>query len=534
MMQRLVILCFAIFVAMSLAAQTWAQDATYSGVGVCANCHTAGPGGMEVPMWQQTAHATAFDSASAFVQTTAACLECHTTGWDTTSANQGADDFVTIDTTGSITVVDQTEFDKKVNVQCESCHGPASLHVAGAFSDPPVLPPNVDRAKAETCGECHQDEHHPYFEEWSLAKHAVSDTNSSGFLQGKFRNDPNCSGCHTFQGFLQFVGTTPADSSNLEPDIAEPPGDASLPIVCAACHDPHDAKNEHQLRLPPEELCIKCHNPEDAAPPDNPHHSTASMFAGTGAAPIPGVTYMTQSAHQVVEPAASEKCVTCHVFMTPFVSETEPAATGHTFQPRIEACMQAGCHVNGLVDTNGEEFNHRGRQDFTRNLIDSLQTIISDIEANVLPTASPEDSADYQIGLFNLRFVQNEGSNGVHNANYAQSILENTIAFLDTALVTSVKEFSDAGTPESFVLHQNYPNPFNPTTKIRFSVAKTTHAKLVVYNAIGQEVKTLVDEDLAPNSYEVEFDANGLSSGLYFYKLVTDGFVSVKKMLLMK
>ncbi len=533
-MKKLMLLLTTCFVLFAGFGVVFAQELTFSGVASCSGCHGGGPGGDQFPFWAETAHATAFDSASAFVQATATCLQCHTTGWDTTAANLGADDFVTINGDGSVTVDDQTEFDKKTNVQCESCHGPASGHVSNVFATG-ELPPRSGllAAAAENCGTCHQDEHHPFIEEWSESKHAVSDTNASAFLQGRFRNDPNCSGCHTYQGFLQFVGTTSEDTTNVFPDVVAP-GDESLPIVCATCHDPHDAKHPGQLRLPVADLCAKCHNPEDAQPPDNPHHSTASMFDGVGAAAIPGVSFVTQSPHQFLPLLQEKKCAACHVFMTGFVDENNPAKTGHTFEPRIEGCMQAGCHESGLVDTGMEEFNHRGRQTEIRGLIDSLANIIADIEMNVLPAASPSDSADYQIGLFNLRFASNEGSNGVHNTNYARSILENTIAFLDTALITSVEPIPDAGLPLQFSLGQNYPNPFNPTTTIRFDVPKTTHVKIVVYNSLGQEVATLVDEQLTPRSYTVDFGGSDLSSGLYFYRIVTSEFAMTRKMVLLK
>lgn len=512
----------------------FAQELTYRGAATCEGCHSGPPGGNVFPFWQETVHAAAFDSASAFVQGTARCLQCHTTGWDTTATNLGADDFVTINGDGSITVNDQAEFDKKTNVQCESCHGPASGHTANVFSTGELPPrPSMLAAAAENCGQCHQDEHHPYIEEWLEAAHSHSDTHPVAFLQDRFRNNPNCSGCHTFQGFLQFVGTTPEDTTNIIPNVV-PPGDDALPIVCATCHDPHDAANPGQLRLPPADLCVKCHNPEDAAPPDNPHHSTASVFGGFGAAEIPGVAFVTQSPHQVLPSLQEEKCVTCHVFMTPFVDENNPAKTGHTFEPRIEACSQEGCHVSGLETTGDDEFDHRGRRTEIRALLDSLSNIIDDLEVNALPNASSQDSADFAIGQFNLRFVENEGSEGVHNTNYARSILANTIAFLDTALVTSIEPVPGATTPRTFALEQNYPNPFNPGTTIRFEVPRAGHVRLVVFNALGQEVQTLIDDELLPNVYTVDFDGSRLSSGLYFYKLVADNFVTTKKMLLLK
>ena len=93
--------------------------------------------------------------------------------------------------------------------------------------------------------------------------------------------------------------------------------------------------------------------------------------------------------------------------------------------------------------------------------------------------------------------------------------------------------------PENYKLHQNYPNPFNPTTNIRFDIHKSSQIKLVVYDILGKEVATLVNEKLSAGSYEVEWpaptgDASSYPSGVYFYKLVADGFSDVKKMILLK
>lgn len=89
-------------------------------------------------------------------------------------------------------------------------------------------------------------------------------------------------------------------------------------------------------------------------------------------------------------------------------------------------------------------------------------------------------------------------------------------------------------TPKSYQLSQNYPNPFNPTTNITFDVPKSGYISLKVYNSMGQEVKTLTDGVFNPGSYTVGFNATGLSSGIYFYKLESESFSSVKKMTLVK
>jgi hypothetical protein len=88
--------------------------------------------------------------------------------------------------------------------------------------------------------------------------------------------------------------------------------------------------------------------------------------------------------------------------------------------------------------------------------------------------------------------------------------------------------------PDKFVLLQNYPNPFNPTTTIKFSVLKKTNVVLTVFNSIGEDVITLINDEKPAGSYEVEFNAAGLTSGIYLYKIETNDFIQTKKMILMK
>jgi photosystem II stability/assembly factor-like uncharacterized protein len=88
--------------------------------------------------------------------------------------------------------------------------------------------------------------------------------------------------------------------------------------------------------------------------------------------------------------------------------------------------------------------------------------------------------------------------------------------------------------PKEFKLSQNYPNPFNPSTKIRFAVAKQSNVKITVYDITGRLITTLVNENLRPSNYEIKFDAGGISSGVYFYRLETSGFADTKKMVIVK
>jgi hypothetical protein len=94
--------------------------------------------------------------------------------------------------------------------------------------------------------------------------------------------------------------------------------------------------------------------------------------------------------------------------------------------------------------------------------------------------------------------------------------------------------------PKEFVLNQNYPNPFNPETKIRFGLPsriggnKNTNVQLVVFDVLGKVAATLVNKELSPGYYEIHFNANGLSSGTYFYRLKAGDFSVTKKMLIIR
>jgi subtilisin-like proprotein convertase family protein len=88
--------------------------------------------------------------------------------------------------------------------------------------------------------------------------------------------------------------------------------------------------------------------------------------------------------------------------------------------------------------------------------------------------------------------------------------------------------------PDKFNLYQNYPNPFNPSTTIRFDLPKNTLVKLKVYDIIGREIVTLVNKSLYAGSHIVEWNASQYSSGVYFYKLETESFTDVKRMMLIK
>lgn len=100
--------------------------------------------------------------------------------------------------------------------------------------------------------------------------------------------------------------------------------------------------------------------------------------------------------------------------------------------------------------------------------------------------------------------------------------------------VTTLKENPQLR-PTNFSLSQNYPNPFNPGTTINYQLPASNKVHLIIYNMTGQKVRTLVNRTQMTGQYSVTFNADGLASGVYLFRLSTDnGFVQTKKMILMR
>jgi hypothetical protein len=120
-------------------------------------------------------------------------------------------------------------------------------------------------------------------------------------------------------------------------------------------------------------------------------------------------------------------------------------------------------------------------------------------------------------------------SNGTDSPSWS-----GVVSFTTTASgVTSVDPV-DQTVPAGFRLSQNYPNPFNPSTTIEFSMPKSAHVRINIYNTLGDLVHTLVDENLSPGTHRRQWVASGLTSGVYFYRIQTNGYVETKRLVLLK
>lgn len=136
-------------------------------------------------------------------------------------------------------------------------------------------------------------------------------------------------------------------------------------------------------------------------------------------------------------------------------------------------------------------------------------------------TFKKKDDIDFTESVINTSYSFNKGE-----MKEGESV---TLRGTEITDVNGVNEL-----PEEFKLFQNYPNPFNPGTSIKYQVTSTENVLLVVYNILGKEIKTLVNESQSAGIYNVDFDASNLPSGVYFYKLSAGNNVTTKKMLLIK
>lgn len=133
---------------------------------------------------------------------------------------------------------------------------------------------------------------------------------------------------------------------------------------------------------------------------------------------------------------------------------------------------------------------------------------------------------NYPGEVKNIFFINN--LTGWATLSYSNKILKTV-----TGGVTSVNSISNK-IPDNYMLYQNYPNPFNPSTNIRYQLKHEQFVTVKVYNILGKEIRTLVNEKQTPGDYEVSFDAYNLPSGIYFYKIETNEFSNVKRMILIK
>lgn len=463
---------FSILVVLAVACQGPEEDETvnggaiaqpagweggYLGEETCAVCHSGDFMPDVASMWQQTGHSTMFENIfDRYTENTPYCIACHTVGYDEEIDNGGFDDMARAagwdpeqENIGSwvqsmgLEGVKESVAGRLINIQCENCHG-VGMHQETVSWE------------AENCMTCHEGGHQG--EAYENSKHYTGELVGSADLHTA--ESSSCAPCHTGQGF---VLATIRGEELVYPGDEEAEGPVNMlapeeqpPIICQACHDPHDATNPHQLRMAPVAVeipagvmvdadisatCVACHaNKRDVEykaaflageKSRGVHHNTMSdIFFGVGASDYDGALTFTNSVHTTL---VEEGCVQCHMAGSPLDNPGEDGEVGthddvvvsavgdHSFAmsgmwnfttheadeeagelvENVGACMIEGCHAESSITT----FNRiaysdydgdgtiEGVQDEVQGLLDLLaEQLPQDDEGNVLSSSYSEDT----------------------------------------------------------------------------------------------------------------------------------------------
>jgi hypothetical protein len=229
---------------------------------------------------------------------------------------------------------------------------------------------------------------------------------------------------------------------------------------------------------------------------------------------------------------------TCHnpsptVGVTPQLLGPSTVKAGDTATYRLKIkggpLVAAGCNI--AVQTGSLLINGTDLQKISGELTHTApKTPVGDSVVFTFKYIAPNNPNTKDSIYANGNSVNLNGNNSGDSWNFATNFV------ITVTPPTSVQQIS--GIVDGFSLAQNYPNPFNPSTKINFSIPKSGYTTLKVYDILGNEITSLVDDNLSAGSYTVNFNTTetgkSLSSGIYFYRLTASEFTEVKKMYLVK
>ncbi len=515
------------------------------------------------------------------------CIQCHTVGWEPALNNGNfgylahtlpapspnswdstwfaglpltADGRDVMITTGDTTIWKNlpTAMVPLATIGCESCHGPAAGHKMGGGVG--NFKQSIDKSMDQAvCNMCHN----------GSGRHSIgSYYNKSGHALPVSEQRVNCSPCHQGATFVKWIDNN-KDTTGFAATVT--PAELAVSITCAACHDPHTAQLRqasvdslrngfHFTPSGKSQVCSYCHSSRYSVkvrvttkapyygwtnrygPHENPQYDM--LVGGNGYEYDGGIGGLTT--HAKLE----DGCVTCHMQGRTRSGNTlanhSMHMTGDTAYGFNAVTVCKECHgevedfnqIKAAYDYDGDG-QIEGTQVEIQGLLDRLKAILPQ-DANGEPVTMSVDSLkvkghpEYVQGIWNYYFVKNDGSMGVHNATYAVSLLQKSLGIYPLDVKPAGGEI-----PNQFALNQNYPNPFNPSTTITFALPKNEQVKLEVYDILGNLVKTVVNQQMAPGNYNVVWngvDQNGarVSSGVYLYRLQAGSFSTVKKMLMVK
>jgi hypothetical protein len=182
--------------------------------------------------------------------------------------------------------------------------------------------------------------------------------------------------------------------------------------------------------------------------------------------------------------------------------------------------------VNPMFWYSGDRVNNLGWVNNTPRDQRQLQTVgpftlLKDKEYEIFVAYNIGQGIDWLTSITESKNIATV-SGVLYNSNF------------DTSSIVSVEQNNSDNIPREFYLSQNYPDPFNPSTKISWQSPVNSFQTLKIYDVLGNEVSTLVDEYKSAGSYEIEWNASGFPSGIYFYQLKAGSFIETKKMILLK
>ena len=189
-----------------------------------------------------------------------------------------------------------------------------------------------------------------------------------------------------------------------------------------------------------------------------------------------------------------------------------------------------GSFFNGYVDEVRIWNFERSAAQINSTLLDTLSSeYYSTSDSGLIAYYRMDVLEDLRINSDGADDLRDLSVNGNHLDTYGNPVLVQSGGFVITGI-----ENSGMQNPKQYYLTQNYPNPFNPTTKIEYSIPEASFIQLKVYDILGNEVATLVNEEQNAGNYRADFIGIDLTSGIYFYKIQAGEFVETKKMILLK
>ena len=415
----------------------------------CGNCHI----GMQA-RWVDTKHASAWSDAQATGHASASCSKCHTTNGAT---NGNADT-----TAGYFRVADASK-PLYHDVQCESCHGAGSVHVATPDTIQPIPSIAADTGLNTGCGTCHSGSHDPFVEEWRSSLHGAPNSHALG--------NAACAGCHN--------GTAALARFQPNANFSNKNSATWIGVTCSVCHDPHGSPNPAQLTLSlstmdtTTNLCMSCHyrrskpdSTSTAGSRNSPHAPQALLFSGAAGWQPAGFTWSADQQPTHDNPDVNPRlCASCHV--NAFSGKNDAGTTvysmGHTFNPTpcvtaggapdttttctedhksFAACTASGCHASQSAARGALEAV-QNRMTFYADMIwvdRNANSLVDTTDGGLLAQVkklnaaawknsdaiTPAEGAQFNSAMFRM------AGTGVHNPFYTEALAIASINALET------------------------------------------------------------------------------------------------------